>query len=229
MIAGRRIATQPRPDRAGSRTAPTSVARTAAAVIAAASLGLTAAAYGSADTPSTAAGGSLDVRTSTLSQSANSQKALAYSRCMRSHGVLDFPDPNSSGAFPKVSAQQLGVSSSRFQAAQSHCRFLLPNGGSGPSQTQVQQIMSGMLRFAQCMRAHGVSSWPDPVVDAGGNPEFYLDGRIDQNSPQIKNKIHDCVHWIPSEAISPGNPIACPGSNPGGGSGCGGCSCTRRA
>jgi hypothetical protein len=194
-----------RPRRASSR-----MARIAVAVIATAGLALPAAAIGG-------------------SQSTNTQKALSYSHCMRSHGVLNFPDPNSSGAFPKVSAQQLGVASTLFQAAQNHCRYLLPNGGSGPSQTQVQRIMNGMLKFARCMRSHGVSNWPDPVVDAGGNPEFYLDGRINQNSPQIKSKIHDCMHWIPSEAISPGNPIACPGANPGGGPGCGGCSCTRRA
>jgi hypothetical protein len=164
------------------------------------------------------------------SQSTNTQKALAYSHCMRSHGIVNFPDPNSSGAFPKVSSQQLGVSSTVLQAAQSHCRYLLPHGGSGPSQTQVQQIMSGMLKFARCMRSHGVRAWPDPVLDAGGNPEFYLDGKIDQNSPQIARKIHACVHWIPSEAISPGNPIACPGANPGPnpGSGCGACGCRRR-
>jgi hypothetical protein len=185
-------------------------ARIAAAIIATASLALPVAAFGSI-------------------QSTNTQKALAYSHCMRSHGVLDFPDPNSSGTIPKISPQQLGVSSTVFLAAQTACRYLLPNGGSGPSQTQVQQILNGMLKFAQCMRSHGVSNWPDPVVDAGGNPEFYLDGRINQNSPQIESKIHDCVHWIPPEAISPGNPIACPGSNPGGGPGCGGCSCTRRA
>jgi hypothetical protein len=184
--------------------------RTAVALIATASLVMPVAVFGA-------------------SQQTNTQKALAYSRCMRSHGVPSFPDPNSSGAFPKVSPQQLGVSSTLFLAAQNHCRYLLPNGGSGPSQTQVQQIMNGMLKFAQCMRSHGVSNWPDPVVDAGGNPEFYLDGGIDQNSPQIKSKIHACVHWIPSEAISPGNPIACPGADPGGGPGCGGCSCSRRA
>jgi hypothetical protein len=194
-----------RPRRAWQPTA-----RIAAAIIATASLTLPVGAFGS-------------------SQSTNTQKALAYSQCMRSNSVLNFPDPNSSGAFPKVSAQQLGVSSTVFQAAQNHCRYLLPNGGSGPSQTQVQQIVNGMLRFAQCMRSHGVSNWPDPVLDAGGNPEFYLGGKINQNSPQIQSKIHDCVHWIPSEAISPGNPIACPGANPGGGPGCGGCSCTRRA
>jgi len=192
-----------------ARRASSPTARIAVAIIAAAGLA-----------PAAASGSS---------QSTNTQQALAYSRCMRSHGVLSFPDPNSSGAFPKVSAQQLGVSSTLFQEAQNHCRYLLPNGGSGPSQTQVQQIMNGMLKFAQCMRSHGVSNWPDPVVDAGGNPEFYLDGKINQNSPQIESTIHDCVHWIPSEAISPGNPIACPGANPGGGPGCGGCSCTRRA
>jgi hypothetical protein len=185
-------------------------ARIAAAVIAAVSLAAPAAVLGS-------------------SQSPNTQKALAYSQCMRSHGVAAFPDPASSGSFPKVSAQQLGVSSTVFQAAQDHCRYLLPNGGSGPSQTQVRQIMDGMLRFAQCMRSHGVTRWPDPVLDAGGNPEFYLDNRINQNSPTIKSDIHACVHWIPSEALSPENPIACPGGNPGGGAGCGGCSCTRRA
>ena len=185
-------------------------ARIAAAIIATASLALPVAAFGS-------------------SQSTSTQKALAYSHCMRSHGVLNFPDPNSSGTIPKISPQQLGVSSTVFLAAQNHCRYLLPNGGSGPSQTQVQQIMSGMLKFAHCMRSHGVSNWPDPVIDGGGNPEFYLNGRINQNSPQIKTKINGCLHWIPSEAISPGNPIACPGANPGGGSGCGACSCTRRA
>ena len=162
-------------------------------------------------------------------RSTNAQQALAYSRCMRSHGVPNFPDPGSNGAFPKVTPQQLGVSSSQFQAAQNHCRYLLPNGGSGASQTQVRELMTGMLKFAQCMRSHGVSNWPDPVIDAGGNPEFYLDGKVNQNSPQISSKIHGCLHWLPSFAISPGNPVACPGANPGGGPGCGACSCRRRA
>ncbi len=150
----------------------------------------------------------------------NLQQALAYSRCMRAHGVPRFPDPPSSGTIPKVTLQQLGVGESQWQSAQNACSHLLPNGGNGPSQSQLRQWMNGMLRFAQCMRSHGVPSWPDPVIDAGGNPEFYLDGRVDQNAPQIKSRIRDCVHWLPSFAISPGNPVACPG--------CGGCGCRRR-
>jgi hypothetical protein len=147
---------------------------------------------------------------------------------MRSHGVVNFPDPTASGAIPKVSWAQLGVSYAQFEAAQTACAHLLPNGGNGPSSAQVEQIMNGMRHFAQCMRSHGVSNWPDPVIDGGGNPEFYLDGKVDQNAPQVSSKIHECEHWLPAVAVSPGNPIACPGANPGSGPGCGACSCRRR-
>jgi hypothetical protein len=37
------------------------------------------------------------------------QQAVAYSHCMRSHGVPRYPDPYSDGQLPKVGAQQLGV------------------------------------------------------------------------------------------------------------------------
>ncbi|MGH2850626.1 MAG: hypothetical protein ACRDLP_08425 [Solirubrobacteraceae bacterium] len=182
----------------------------AAALIAVSTLGVPATASGS-------------------SQATNTQKALAYARCMRSHGVPRFPDPTTSGVYPKLSLQQLGVGIAQWERAQAACRRWLPNGGNGLSQSQVQQWMNGMLKFAQCMRSHGVSRWPDPVVDAGGNPEFYLNGAVDQNAPQTKAKINACLHWLPSFAISPGNPVACPGPNPGpdAGPGCGGCGCRR--
>lgn len=56
----------------------------AAAIIAASTLGV----------PATASGNS---------QATNTQKALSYARCMRSHGVPSFPDPTTSGVYPKVS------------------------------------------------------------------------------------------------------------------------------
>ena len=54
------------------------------------------------------------------SQTANSQ-AVAFSRCMRAHGIPDFPDPASRGGVPKVTPQQVGVSDARFRAAQTAC------------------------------------------------------------------------------------------------------------
>lgn len=175
------------------------------------------------------AGLAVPVAAAANSQGTSVQKARAYSRCMRAHGVHNFPDPTSSGTIPKVSLQQLGVSLSVWQHAQTKCQHLLPNGG-GLSLAQLQRWLNGMRRFAHCMRSHGVSNWPDPVVDAGGNPEFYLNGKVNQNAPQIKSTVQKCLHYLPSFAISPGNPVACPGANPGPnpGPGCGGCGCRRR-
>jgi hypothetical protein len=115
------------------RQARPSAARAATVLIAAAALVLPAAAC-SGSPSSTGAGGS-----SSAGAAASSPSAVAYSRCMRSHGVPAFPDPGSSG-IPKVSPQQLGVASSRWQAAQSACAQLLR-----PTQDQARQILTGRL------------------------------------------------------------------------------------
>jgi hypothetical protein len=145
--------------------------------------------------------------------STNSQKALAYSRCMRSHGVPKFPDANSSNelpsGLPKVDPQQLGVSSSQYQAAQSACAHLLPNGGQ-MTQTESQRDLSAMLRFARCMRSHGVPTWPDPTYDSAAGWGFnlvHVHG-FDPNSTQIENKMDECNRVLP-----PG--IGVPLSRPG--------------
>ena len=65
--------------------------RTAAAVIATAALAFLAAACGGSGS-STGHGGSANAAGSTTSAS-----YVAYSACMRSHGVPNYPDPDSSG------------------------------------------------------------------------------------------------------------------------------------
>jgi hypothetical protein len=123
--------------------------------------------------------------------SARQNGGLAFSHCIRSHGVSQFPDPDSSGAIPKVTLQQLGVGSSQFQAAQSACVSLLQ-----PSNAQVQQTLSGMLDFARCMRSHGVHSWPDPSTDSDGQAAFDLHGRINPDTPQMDTKSGLCAHLL---------------------------------
>jgi hypothetical protein len=54
---------------------------------------------------------------------------VAYSACMRSHGVPNFPDPDSNGQILKGDAQRFGVSTSQLQAAQQACQPLYPNNG----------------------------------------------------------------------------------------------------
>ncbi len=125
---------------------------------------------------------------SSSSGSSAPASALAFSHCMRSHGVSNFPDPDSSGALPKVGPKQLGVSSSRLQQAQSACGYLLQ-----PAQAQVEHTLSGMLDFARCMRSHGVPDWPDPTTDHDGQAVFDLRGRINPDSPQLATASDQCA------------------------------------
>ncbi len=105
---------------------------------------------------STGAGGSSSAGASTLHQ-----EELAVARCMRSHGVPNFPDPPANGDIPNVSPDSLGVSSSVYQSALNACRHLAPDATS-PSRAQLQQMLSKLLQFAKCMRSHGVQNFPDP-------------------------------------------------------------------
>jgi len=143
----------------------------------------------SASPSSTGSGGSPDT-----GGAANSQQ-LAYAQCARSHGVPNFPDPNSSGGFSKATLQQLAAGNSQYQAATQACAHLLPNGGSGPTQAELQQSWSDMRTFAGCMRHYGVPDWPDPTSypQHPERPYFNLQPvGIDPNSPQIIAEIHEC-------------------------------------
>jgi hypothetical protein len=131
---------------------------------------------------------------------------LAFSRCMRSHGVQTFPDPDSTGVWPK-SQVEVAAGSLRFPAATRACGHLMPDGGPGvsPSPTVVQQIQGDMAKFAVCMRSHGVPSWPDPTLDRGREVFDPESVGIDTSSPQISTKIHDCEHVFPASiGIPPG-------------------------
>jgi hypothetical protein len=152
--------------------------RAATAVIAAAALALLAAACSSG--PSSAGSGS----SPSASGSAASPSALAYSACMRSHGVPGYPDPDSSGQLPKTDAQLLGVSSTQYKAAQQGCRHLLPAGGplqqreaqcmqnNDCTPAMAQQMLTADRKLARCMRSHGVPNFPDPASGGSGGPYF---------------------------------------------------------
>ena len=178
-------------------------ARTAAALIAAAALVLLAAACSSSPS-SSGSGGSTNAGGSASSGAANSQ-LVAFSHCMRSHGVPSFPDPQPGATNAKfLSAQQLGVSSSQYQSAENACQHLLPVGIDDRfPPAEVQLLLPGMREFSQCMRSHGVPNWPDPTVDSEGRPDFPLSGvpGHDRNywrSAQVMTIDGECHHLLPS-------------------------------
>ena len=196
------------------------------AILATAALVLLTAACGGPSSAGTAAPGAAGP-TSSLSASGSApgsasgssptaQSAVAYSQCMRANGVPKYPDPASGGQLPKGDAQAFGVSDATYQAAQRTCQHLLPTGGSFDQQSHecleagdcppalVQQMLTADRKFAQCMRAHGVPNWPDPVIGPNGGPIFKVSAagitHSQTHSPPMENTIMACLRTDPAPA-----------------------------
>jgi len=167
-----------------------SPARTAAAIIATAVLAVLAAAACSGSPSSTGdspnAGGP-----------ANSPSAVGYSHCMRSHGVPNFPDPDSSGQIPKEAVIRAAreVSDSRLRAATQACESLNPAGQGSPTLTAQQQ--QDYLKAAACMRSHGISDFPDPTFP-GGRVNLSIPSSINTRSRQFIQAAQTCTKLIPA-------------------------------
>jgi hypothetical protein len=129
--------------------------------------------------------------------SANSSSAVAYSRCVRSHGVPNFPDPDSSGQIPKEAVIRAAreVSDSRLRAATQACESLNPAGQGSPTLTAQQQ--QDYLKAAACMRSHGISDFPDPTFP-GGRVNLSIPSSIDTTSGQFTHAAQTCTKLIPA-------------------------------
>jgi hypothetical protein len=179
-----------------------------ATAIGAAVMVLGVAACGGSNSPRVASIGSPAGGTSAASSGSVTHSPLAFSRCMRAHGVVNFPDPGSNGQVPKTTAQQLGVSSTQLMSAQRACQPLLPaTGGSLATSLRqceeqgncppaiVQQVMTQLRKFSQCMRSHGIPKWPDPVIDAQGKPEVIIKPwllGVNPDSNQVNSVMDQC-------------------------------------
>ena len=128
--------------------------------------------------------------------SANSQ-ALAYSRCVRSHGVPGFPDPDSNGQIPNEAGVRAlrRLSDSRAMAATNACANLNPAGQGGPTLTAQEQ--QDYLQAAACMRSHGITNVPDPTFP-GGRVNLSIPSSIDTKSRQFTQAAQTCTRLIPA-------------------------------
>jgi hypothetical protein len=108
--------------------------------------------------------------TTTRAASTPRDAALAFSRCVRSHGVPVFPDPDSHGNFPTLGQQALGVSKPTSLAAQDSCKHLLSTGGGTGTPQQRQQKLAFGLKVAGCLRANGYPTFPDPTSSGQALP-----------------------------------------------------------
>jgi hypothetical protein len=142
------------------------------------------------------------------------QQALAYSDCMRSHGVPNFPDPDAAGnIIQHVAAGQPSGDTPQEQRADNTCHHLLPGGGTSNTGTQ-RRTVTRLLQLATCMRTHGEPDFPDPTVSTApaGADTVSLPGNItlglgsagiDIHSPQFQAAEHACRSLTPAGLFSP--------------------------
>jgi hypothetical protein len=155
--------------------------------------------------------------TSQGNSAADQAKALAFARCMRSHGVSNFPDPGGSGGGLRLQVQKTPNSTSVngvevngpvFQSAMTACRSYLPNGGH-PTAAQTAKAKAQALAMSRCMRTHGVPNFPDPQFPSGsGGFGIRIGGPgVDPNSPAFQAAQKACgkiFGGAPTLARAPG-------------------------
>ena len=135
------------------------------------------------------------------SNAADASRALAFSQCMRSHGVSNFPDPPTSGGQFDIQVQRTPngtsvngaeVNGAVFQSAMRACRSYLPNGGH-PTAAQTAKAKAQALAMSRCMRSHGVPNFPDPQFQSGGGIGVRISGAgINPNSPAFQAAQRAC-------------------------------------
>jgi hypothetical protein len=114
-----------------------------------------------------AAGASSGAASSAQRPASARQKGVRFAQCMRDHGVGAFPDPDASGDLTIdaiANGTSLDTGSAAFEQAVAACRDLQPPGFTG--QTRSPEKQSTALKFAQCVRDHGVADFPDPTPDS---------------------------------------------------------------
>jgi hypothetical protein len=117
---------------------------------------------------------------------------------MRKNGVPAFPDPDASGALTidaVLNGSSLDPDSAAWKRAIAACKDLQPPGFTGHKRSGREQ--DDALRFAQCIREHGVKDFPDP---AAGQPLVDTNRIPSANQPGgmtiLKAAMHTCGRFV---------------------------------
>src|SRR5579859_497559 len=114
--------------------------------------------------------------------------------CIRSHGMPGWPDPIIN---PLTSAPDWPQSAPRLpaniqQACQSIANRLPPDAQE--SQPPTPASMQALVRFARCMRSHGVPNWPDPNALGEFPMTTQMAGQFKGGDRKATGA---CIHYVP--------------------------------
>jgi hypothetical protein len=162
-----------------------------------------------------ACGSSSSSNASAGTSGARFQARLNLAKCFRAHGI-NVPDPSTGGGpaggggvFRALRNYPQAQITAARQACSQYFAQAFPQFNLTPAQRA--QVQQQLVKFAECMRSHGVNV-PDPTFN--GNGGFGLRrafGSVDRNSPAFQSAAKACQSLRPR--FGPG------GGRPGGGAG----------
>jgi hypothetical protein len=125
------------------------------------------------------------------------EAALKWARCMREHGV-DVPDPKvSSNGLVQIGTGPgaKGKPERTDLAAGRSCEKFMREGGPAekPSAAHMKEMQESALKFARCMREHGIDM-PDPTFQGGG-VTMQVTSRQTQ-APAFKRAERECSRFL---------------------------------
>lgn len=131
------------------------------------------------------------------------QARLSLAKCMRSHGV-NVPDPSANGGPAGGGGAGGGGfralrSNPNFQSAIQACAKYRSKafGLANITPAQRAQFQQELVKFAQCMRSHGIDI-PDPSTSGGGG--FGIFRQIpssERSSPAFQTALKSCSSTLP--------------------------------
>jgi hypothetical protein len=151
---------------------------------------------GSGSSSSTTSSNRGTVVASSAGASGRYQARIAYAKCMRAHGVK-VPDLSPSGTVP--GGLRALRSSPNFEAANQACASLRRNafGFGSLSPARQARIQQGLVKFAQCMRAHKIDI-QDPTPGPGGGLGIFRGvPSSERKSPAFRSALEACSTNLP--------------------------------
>jgi hypothetical protein len=108
---------------------------------------------------------------------------VAYAACLNRHGVK-VAAARTGGLVWAAGPGVPGPGSPQVAGAERDCKSVLPKGGlpSRPTAAQNSRALAQLLRYARCIRAHGIPNFPDPTSQG---LRISPSSGIDLNSPQF--------------------------------------------
>jgi len=111
----------------------------------------------------------------------------AFAICMRAHGVPNFPDLGTIAAYHYI--ESVNQSAPAFASANKACaRYGNPTAPVVYSAAEMRELVN----LAHCMRAHGVTNFPDPLDNNEANHQQFTQTGINPRAPAFQHAATEC-------------------------------------